>query len=164
MTGIQFTRRGGFTVDAPPAQAFPLFTPEEEVHWADGWTFRRIFPAGDQPAEGVLFSTSDVRGREMIWRIQALEPPRKVEYFNVTAGSHTTEITIELAPARDGKTAVSVEYRYTPFTEEGAEFLRPMTNEAYREWMKTWEAEIRHYLATGTTLRHAQRRAGEAVK
>ena len=150
----RIVRKGGFTVKAPVERAFPLFTPEGELSWADGWSIRRIFPLAQRDTEGAIFATSDDRGREMIWRIQKLDWPRRTSYYVVTAGSHTTEITVLLQPGADGVTEVEVEYTYSPFTLEGAEFLRPITEEAYSRRMESWDREISHYLATGSMLRH----------
>lgn len=150
----RIVRKGGFTIQAAVDRAFPLFTPEGELSWADGWSIRRIFPTASRDTVGGIFATTDDRGREMIWRIQKLDCPRQTSYFVVTSGSHTTEITVQLQPHDSGATEIAVEYVYTPFTSDGEEFLRPITEEAYSRRMESWEREIRHYLATGSMLRH----------
>jgi hypothetical protein len=146
-------RKGGLVVDAPVSKAFPLFTPEGELAWADGWKYRVIYPPEGIAQKDLLFSTVDARGREMIWRIVRFDPSHSVGYYVVTAGSHVQEVNVSLRERNDGRTDVSVEYIYTPFTEEGAAFVGAFTEESYEQRMKHWETAIDHYLKTGLMLR-----------
>ena len=141
-TCVKTSRRGGFLVNRPVEKCFPLFTPEGEKQWAEGWSYDRICPLEGPEEEGLIFRTHDQRGLEMIWRIQRLDFPRAASYYVVTEGSHITEVHVTLEAVDAGKTQVEVEYVYVSFSSAGAEYVETVTEDAYRERMLDWKRSI----------------------
>ena len=141
-TDLRISRSGGFILKAPVERCFPMFTPEGEKQWAEGWKFDRLWPVTGPENEGQMFRTADARGLEMIWRIQKLDFPKAASYYVVTAGSHITEVHVNLQSHDSGTTKVSVEYVYIPFSNLGTEYVGTVTEEAYRQRMLHWKQRI----------------------
>ncbi|HEY3001395.1 MAG TPA: hypothetical protein VGJ44_03520, partial [Kribbellaceae bacterium] len=55
MSEVRLT--GRITIDAPPDEAYRLFTPEGERAWAAGWDPSYPVPATDDTAPGTVFET-----------------------------------------------------------------------------------------------------------
>ena len=64
--------------------------------------------------------------------------------------------TITVSFSADGESACSadINYAYTSLSAHGELALAEFTEEHFRGFMKTWEAELNHFLRTGEKLLH----------
>ena len=69
---------------------------------------------------------------------------RRIRYARVTAGRDAGTVEVTLAPARDD-TEVTVTYRLTALTPEGAEWLGTFAA-GYPAFLRSWESAITDFL------------------
>lgn len=66
-------RTRSFEVALPLERAFPLFEPEGERTWAEGWARLYLHPADGRATCGMVFTTGH-GGEETIWTMVRHEP------------------------------------------------------------------------------------------
>jgi hypothetical protein len=89
---------------------------------------------------------------EAIWMITRHEPENHLlEITKVIPGIVVGTIRIRLAAAAQGSTA-DISYTFTALGPDGDRVVREFTQEHFDEFMRTWERELNHYLATGERL------------
>jgi hypothetical protein len=127
---IQLT--GGFSVAAPPQQAFHYFTPLGEKQWAPGWDPR--FPTADE----TVFETHH---RTTTWVVVDWEPGRRIRYARVAQGLTAGTVEVRLAGQGDGTSEVTVTYGLTALSETGREHLERFAA-GYEGYLREWERAI----------------------
>ena len=133
-------------VDASPAEAFPLFTPEGERAWVQGWDPVHLHPASGEAREGGVFVTH-ADGEETVWMIAPYEPERfHVAYARITPGSRAVRVEVRCEEAEGGAARVHVTYEVTALSEEGNRFVEAFTAEHYRGFLGEWETAIAAHL------------------
>ncbi len=120
------TRSATVRLDAPPEQAFEMFTPLGERAWAEGWDPEFLHRVDGDACEGSVFVTR-ADGRETIWTTIAHDPPARAAYSRVTPGLHAVIVEVRLRPADDRGTLADVSYAFTALTPAG--------NASVAEWM-----------------------------
>jgi polyketide cyclase/dehydrase/lipid transport protein len=139
MTGI--VRTGEVHLAAPPEEAFEMFTPEGERHWAHGWDPHWLQPAGGGFEAGAIFRTGN-GGEETTWVILDADRARRyVRYARITPGSRLGTVEVRCAPADAGTTA-QVTYRLSALSTAGEQVLAGMTPERYEEMIASWQRDI----------------------
>jgi hypothetical protein len=145
-------RTASIRLNAPPERVFPLFTPEGERHWAEGWDPVYRYPASGVVEPHAVFVTRGHGGRETIWTVLRYDPPAmRVAYDRVTPGLHAAIVEVACEPADRGGTLAHVTYTFTGLSDEGNAFVEQHTGQAYRAMLAEWESAINRYLATGQT-------------
>ena len=162
----------GQHLEAAPERVLPLLAPLGERAWAAGWdpAMRWEPPGGGagtlfvtrhpgQPAPRTPGTPEEQRegaarpGPETLWLLDTWEPAAgHVHYLHVTPGSDVTEIDIRLRPDGKDRTVATVRYTWTALGPPGVALVRSKTPEAYLHFMREWERELNHYLATGNQL------------
>src|SRR5215468_7069320 len=92
-------RTQSFTIalDAPVADATPLFGPVREGEWAPHWSPRFLHPPAGAQAEGVVFTTTTPKGFEQLWMLTDYDAAAgRVAYAIVTPGYTANQITIRV--------------------------------------------------------------------
>jgi hypothetical protein len=149
------TRTASIRLNGPPDRAFLLFTPLGERQWAAGWEPIPIYPASGQAEPGAVFSTRHGDGPPTIWTVTIFDPhTRRVSYVRVAPDSLHVAIDVDCVADGPIATRATVTYTYTGLSERGNESIDAMTEEAYREYISSWERAINHYLAHGRVLAH----------
>lgn len=144
-------RTATIRLNAAPERVFPLFTPEGERHWAEGWNPVYRYPASGVVEPHAVFVTSR-NGRETIWTVLHYDPAAmRVAYDRVTPGMHAAIVEVGCEPGPAGTTLAHVTYTFTGLSDEGNQFVQSHTEEAYRAMIAEWETAINQYLATGQT-------------
>ena len=139
---LRSTRSHSFVLEMPAAKAFPLFEPEGERAWAQGWNPAYVHPANGKTEQGMVFTTSH-GGEETIWMMLRHEPSSGiVEYARVTPGSRTATVMVQCAAIDAGRTRVTVIYVFTGLSEAGNAIVRRMDDEAYRAYIESWREAI----------------------
>jgi hypothetical protein len=145
-------RTATIRLNGPPARVFPLFTPEGERAWAEGWNPVYRYPAAGIVEPHAVFVTRGHDGRETIWTVMHYDPQRmQVLYDRITPGMHAAIVEVACEPAPDGATLAHVTYTFTGLSGEGNAFVERHTDEAYRAMLTEWESAINEYLRTGRT-------------
>ena len=136
------TRSHSFVIDVPKAKAFPLFEPEGERAWAQGWNPAYVHPANGKAEQGMVFTTSH-GGEDTLWMMIRHEPAAGiVEYARLTPGSRTATVLVQCAAIDAGRTRVTVIYVFTGLSEAGNAVVRKMDDEAYRAYIESWREAI----------------------
>jgi hypothetical protein len=70
---------------------------------------------------------------------------------------------ISVALVADGESACTADitYAYTALGEHGKRAIEEFTEDHFRGFMKTWEAELNYFLRTGTRLGEADSGSAE---
>jgi len=139
---VHVERTGTFRVNRPLAQAFPLFSPEGERRWVEGWFPRYLHPRGvASDAAGTVFQTHH-NNEETQWLVLRYSPADGVaEYVRITPGSRMGVVTVR-ATERDGATDVEVTYALTSLSAAGTRTLDAMTEESYAAMLREWQTLI----------------------
>lgn len=138
-------------IAAPPAQVFPLLCPVREIDYARGWQPTLVVSESGIAEAGCIFTTPSADG-ESTWVITAFEPPHHIAFIKVTPGHTVGAIDFTLAPLPDGTTAAAVAYTFTAIGPAGSAAVAAFTADHYDRFMAEMEAEMNHYLRTGTML------------
>jgi hypothetical protein len=136
-------------IDGTPDEVFPLLCPVRECEWVNGWEPTIVITeSGTAERDSVFATGSGVN--EAIWVITEYEAPNRIEFVKVTPGETVGRIRILLAPDGDRRTRAEVTYRYTATSERGREAVDAFTAGSYVEFMRAWEADLNHFLRTGS--------------
>jgi hypothetical protein len=131
-----------FTVARPMADTFPLFEPEGERAWAEGWDPLYVHPADGRPCRGMVFTTGH-GGEATIWMMIRHEPEAGVvEYLRCTPSSRTGSVLVRCEPLDAARTRVTVTYELTALNETGNAYIREMNETRYRAFIEEWERAI----------------------
>lgn len=142
MTPARIHRTHAFELARGAAEAFPLFTPEGERAWADGWDPRYAWPADGLTERGMVFTTEH-GGEHTIWTLVRYEPERfEVEYVRDTPGSRTGQVRVRCASLGPGRTRVEVSYVMTALSEAGRARLGELDEDAFRGFVESWREAI----------------------
>jgi hypothetical protein len=103
-----------FTVQAPMAQAFPLFGPEGERAWGGPhWDPQFVYPLPAKDVEGAVFRVHHGH-HSATWVNTAFDAQAgHAAYVYVIDGKLTTRIDVQLSPIDPGTTRVRVMYERT---------------------------------------------------
>ena len=133
---------GTLRVDAPPEQAFQLFTAPGERLWVDGWD-PDVLRGGDGRAKGAVFVT-DVGGDTAYWIVVDYDDEAlHARYARIAPGSRAGTVAVLARDDGTGATEVEVTYELTALTEEGDEQQAAFDSEAFARMLAEWERLIR---------------------
>lgn len=145
------TRRYTQSLNAGPAQVFPLLCPVRESEWVNGWHPRFVATESGGAELDCVFITA-AGPQEAIWVVTRYEPENHhLEIVKIIPGIVVGKIVIQLAPAPGGSTA-EISYSFTSLGSDGDRVVREFNQKHFDEFMLTWETELNHYLATGERL------------
>jgi hypothetical protein len=142
VTGTQ-RLTGHIQVDLPPAEAFRLFTPRGEQHWAHGWLPRFPAPAPDDSEPGTVFET-EAHGQRTIWLVTDRQPGKLISYARVTPGAQAGAVTVSINGAGD-HSEVEVTYLLTALTPAADHKLHDFAD-AYPAFLASWQDAISSWL------------------
>jgi len=142
----QVSRTGSFDLPCSADTAFPLFSPEGEMRWVQGWDPRPVFP--DRIAFRVDSVFREGQGdKEAVWTIlDADARTHRAEYVRLAPASHTAHIVVKVEPQGPKRSHVVVSYTVTPFGENAGELLEGFSESAFAAKMRTWQQQITAYL------------------
>lgn len=133
---------GSFTLDLSAARAFPLFSPEGERAWVEGWDPEILHPEnGSWSVDQVFRTRSD--GRETTWIVTQLDPEKHtVKYWRVEGGDLAATVAVRCAEVERARTRVEVSYAFFALSHEGDAEIAAMSEPAFAEKMKNWKRAI----------------------
>jgi hypothetical protein len=137
---------------APPARVFPLLCPVRETEWAEDWLPDLVISSSGIAERDCIFVTPDKSGKA-IWYVTRHEPENwLVEMLKIVPEVTACRLEIQLTPNGDESFA-DITYSHTSIGPAGDEFVARFTTDSYRKFMHAWEAELNHFLKTGSRLR-----------
>jgi hypothetical protein len=110
-------RQGDFRLPCDPATALPLFTPEGERQWVDGWHPEYLSGADDEV--GAVWRTS--HDEDTTW-ITTDRDDDRVRYARISSNGTAGLVEVLCAPT-EGGTRVQVTYDLTACTAAGFDAL-----------------------------------------
>jgi len=145
-------RTQSFTIglNASVADATPLFGPVREAEWAPEWSPRFIHPVQGAQKEGVVFTTTNVHGKDRLWLLTTYDVSEgRVEYVVVAPALTTSEIKIRVVPDGERRSRATITYRRSALTPEGNEEVAKLDVHWAEEQRLHWEKAINEALAKG---------------
>jgi hypothetical protein len=82
---LHVERTGDLVLPLALDDAFPLFTPEGERAWVEGWTPEYLHPAHPAGTAGTVFRTKH-GGEETLWLVLECDPPAGVAAYGRFTG------------------------------------------------------------------------------
>ena len=129
-------RSGSFEVRLDPVMALPLFTPEGERLWVEGWEPTYLSGATDEV--GAVWSTS--LGAHTIW-VTVMRTGDQVAYARVSDNGTAGLVSVYCEPAYSGGTTVHVRYDLTATSIDGVALLEAFAA-GFDEMLETWRVRI----------------------
>ena len=138
---------------APPARVFPLLCPVRETEWAAGCLPDLVISSSGIAERDCVFITPDKPGKA-IWYIISHKPENWfVEMLKIVPEVTACRLEIQLTPTGD-ECFADITYSHTSIGAAGDEFVASFAADSYRKFMEAWEAELNHFLKTGSRLGH----------
>ena len=135
------TQTGTVHVDAPPEQAFQLFTAPGERLWVKGWD-PLVLSGGDGRNKGAVFVTA-AHEEVTIWIVVDHDPDSlHARYARVTPGSRAGTVEVFVRSDGNGGADVDVSYELTALSESGNEAVAEF-DAHFSQMITEWERAIR---------------------
>ena len=135
-----------------PDQVFPLLCPVREYEWIPTWRARMVHSASGFAEAGCVFATPGEGGRETVWTVSRYEPEAGIiEFVAVEPAVRVMKLEIALYGEDEGTRAVW-RRTLTALTPAGERSMDAVTPEVFATEFARLEAQLEHYLRTGTAL------------
>lgn len=133
------------TIAATPEEVFPLLCPVREEDWVPDWRTRLVLSESGLVEEDCMFVTPGDPA-DAIWITTDHNPETcRLRMYKVVPGLVVSRLDIALA--EDGPdTKATISYEHTALSEAGRVIVARHTEDTYREFMESWEANINSYL------------------
>jgi hypothetical protein len=142
-------------LNAAVDRVFPLLCPVREADWIEGWAPSLVITASGRAERDCVFITG-TGAEQAVWVVTVYEPRQgRIEFVKTTPGVTVTQIAITVRPATAESCTAEINYQHTALGPAGEAVVSALTASQYAEFMRTWEARLNHYLATGQMLRSA---------
>lgn len=116
---VRLEAAGSFLLPVAPAVAFPMFDPQREAEWAEGWSISPVHPSPFRFEPNAVFEVPGPNGVTEVWTIVAIDAAAcRVEYLAVAGNDLVRRVTVR-CDAIEGGTRVSVHYLVTAWTPAG---------------------------------------------
>jgi hypothetical protein len=133
---------GGFAVSAPLGAVFELFSPLGEKRWVPDWSPELLHPPGVQWERGQVFRTQEELG-EAVWVVTVLDRERhEVEYHRIEPTRYVAKVRVQCHARGAQQTDVAVTYTFVGLSDAGNRDIAAMSQAAYEQKMKRWQAWI----------------------
>lgn len=139
---LHVEHNGEFSLSLPLGHVFPLFSPEGERAWVDGWDPEYLHPTHPSNAPGTVFRTRH-DDEETLWLVLEYEPRlAEARYGRFTPGSRLGTVLVNCHEDGPARTRVTVRYSLTGLSPAGDAILRDLTVERYAAMLTGWQAAI----------------------
>ena len=134
------------TLNAKPADVFPLLCPVREVDWVEGWLPRLVISESGVVEPDCVFVTPDSPS-DAVWYVTQHDPEFwRLEILKIVPDVTATRLQIALSGEGE-KTFADVTYTHTSLGPEGDRLVAQLTAEAFETFMKKWESSLNKYLS-----------------
>jgi len=132
-------------------QIFPLLCPTKEYDWIPGWNCKILYSESGFAEDNCIFRTDFPSEGEVTWVVTCYRPNERIE-FTLFGGNFINRYNISLSSISGGRAIMRTEQIYTGLNEQGNEFIRGLSGEAFAREMNALEQMLNHYLKTGKML------------
>jgi hypothetical protein len=132
----RITKAGSFELHLHPVMALPLFTPEGERIWVEGWD--PTYHSGATDEVGAVWSTS--HGARTTW-VTVARTEHQVAYARVSDNGTAGLVSVTCEPLNGGGTLVQVTYDLTATSTDGVTRLEQFAA-AFDDMLKAWRVLI----------------------
>lgn len=137
---------------APADEVFPLLCPVREMEWVKDWRPKMVISESGVAEPGCIFVTPGIP-EDALWLMTVHDPvEHRLEIIKIIPGMVIGTITVRITADGESACTADIEYAYTALSEHGERALEEFTEEHFRGFMKTWEAELNYFLRTGEKL------------
>ena len=152
-SAARIVRHATLHLSAPPEKVFPLLCPVREHEWLETWRASLVHSDSGVAEDDCVFLQTEAEGAQRVWAVSRYEPRVGViEFVAFTPGLHVMKLEVALFPEATG-TRAEWHRTLTALSADGARVLESLTEEASAATMARLEAQLDHYLRTGTMLR-----------
>ena len=138
-------RMYSFCVQAKRAELFPLFCPQRELEWLEGWSYNMVYSSTGFSEQDCVFKTDNAVEGPAVWFATQHQTPQIVEYVKIAPQALALRMTIELLAIAADVTEVSVTCSFTGLTEQGNQCIEQYVAELYPNRMKIWQQSLEQY-------------------
>ena len=138
---------------APPDRVFPLLCPVRETEWVNDWRPRLVISASGLAEPGCIFVTPGIP-EAAVWLMTDYDTER--HWLRIVKVIPEMVIgTIQVGLTADGEDACTADITssYTSLSPHGDRAIHEFTKAHFESFMRTWEAELNHFLEHGTKLK-----------
>ena len=128
-----------------------MLCPVREYDWIPDWDPEVVYTESGIAEKECVFVTGEGEFHAT-WVITLYDAPKHIEMYKITADVSVAKVTAKVSPLDDGQSAVDISYSLTSLGTGGDYALEQLTPERYEAFMKEWEKQVNHYLATGEKL------------
>jgi hypothetical protein len=154
VTLAQRTESFQLSLNAPVAEATPLFGPVREREWSPEWAPRFLHPEGGAQRDGVVFTTSTHSGFEQLWLLTEYDAAAgRVAYVIVTPNFSAATITIRIVPDGAGRSKATVTYCRSALVERANDEVNSLDAAWAARQTRHWEEAINAALARARSAR-----------
>jgi hypothetical protein len=115
-----------------------------------------VFSASGVAEKNAVFRTDfPAQGGPETWIVCRYEQNSAIEFIRVVPEHKVNRLDVALTAARDASSIVSWTNTYTGLSEAGNQWIRCLTDDAFRAEKEILEKLLNHYLKTGTMLKWA---------
>lgn len=142
------SRTHSFEIDLSMSDVFSLFTPEGEKEWVPGWDYENVM-GNTQLSEDDVFVTGshDFAVDRAVWIVKRHDPTAHlVQYYRVEPNEKVGTVTVECDESGEGRTRVTVTYKWTALTEAGEEFVASYDEDIHAEFIEEWRELLLAYI------------------
>lgn len=141
---------------APADRVFPLLCPVRETEWVKDWRPKLVISESGVAEPGCIFVTPGIP-EDALWLMTVHDPvEHRLEIVKVIPGVVIGTITVALADAGDAACTADITYAYTALGDHGKRAIGEFTEKHFQGFMRTWEAELNHFLRTGKRLERSE--------
>jgi len=146
---LQRSARFSLSLEAPVAEATPLFGPVREKEWEPGWAPVFVNPAEGVQREGAVFRVPSGHGHTAgIWVLTEYDPEAgRVSYVVHEPELMVSEIKVRLTPAGARKCRAAVSYRRTALAARANEAVAALDANWAAAQGPLWEAAVNAVLS-----------------
>lgn len=137
---------GTIRLSGPIEKVFPLFTPEGEKNWADGWDPEYVNPPNGITRQGMVFRTS--HSGPLLW-VMSRYDPQQHEIAYVVTGTGAARLIQIKCHSEGADTVAEVTNSYVSISEDGNEFVSHHTTEDLGKHIEQWKTAIDNFLKGG---------------
>ncbi len=143
------------TLQAPPAEVFPLLCPVREYEWIEPWSCDMVFSASGVAENNAVFRTTfPAQGGLETWIVCRYEKDRAIEFIRLVPDFKVNRLDVALAAA-EGTTIATWTHTYTGLSEAGNQWIKNLTDDTFRSEKAAIQKMLDHYLKTGSMLKLA---------
>ncbi|MBV9572622.1 MAG: hypothetical protein JOY93_01115, partial [Acidobacteriales bacterium] len=142
--------QGSIRLHGPIENVFPLFTPEGEKSWAEGWNPDYVNPPNGDTQTGLVFRTA--HSGPLLWIVSDFDVQQhQISY--VIVGRDTVRLLKIKCDVQGDETVAALTHTHISLSEAGNRLVEQRAPEYLGAEITQWQDEINYFLETGMQFR-----------